>query len=329
MSGRHETGHDWLFDGEGEPGAAERELADSLRPLRWEGDPERLMERLHAEVGRGGSEGAAQPEPTRRRQTIGAGRRLAPRHWAMLAAGAVLVGVSLWAFLPREQHVWTKATGGGWAVGSWLETARAERVEVASDIGRVTVGPGSRVRLKRAASREHRLELAEGSIDAFIYAPPRLFFVDTPGATAVDMGCAYTLEVAEDGSGLLRVTGGWVELQAEPLASRVPAGAVCRLGPGGAPGLPVFEDAPAPFAAAVERLDRGDDSAIEAALRAARPRDGLTLWHLGARLDGSQHAAVFDRLAALVPPPAGLLERVFAGEAAALEEWWAVVRAAW
>jgi hypothetical protein len=38
-----------------------------------------------------------------------------------------------------------------------------------------------------------------------IWAPPRLFFVDTPSAVAADLGCSYTLEVKDDGAGVLRV----------------------------------------------------------------------------------------------------------------------------
>lgn len=339
MSGREDLAArgDWLFDGGGEPSAEEREVLDAVRAARWEGDVEALMRRVEGASGADALAGEPPAAPVYEGALAGeppvAPRALRRIGAAVLAAAMVLVAVNVWAFVVRgggrSESAWTRATGGAWAVGEWVETAGGETVEVASDIGRVTVGPGSRVRLVRAAEQEHRLELAEGSIDAFIYAPPRLFFVDTPGATAVDMGCAYRLDVASDGSGVLRVTGGWVELQAAPLASRVPAGSVCRLGPGGTPGLPIFEDAPAELGAAVERLDAGDDSAIGAAIAAARPRDGLTLWHLGLRLDGDQHAEVLERLAALVPPPPGVLERAYRADAAALEEWWSAVRRAW
>ncbi|QKK07604.1 MAG: hypothetical protein HND58_05105 [Planctomycetota bacterium] len=98
-------------------------------------------------------------------------------------------------------------------------------------------------------------------------APPRLFFVDTPGATAVDMGCVYEMDVAADGSGLLRVTGGWVELRREGAGgfagvSRVPAGAVCRLGVGGEPGLPWFEDAGEGFGGLVEGAASGEAGGV-------------------------------------------------------------------
>src|SRR5262249_52867929 len=71
-------------------------------------------------------------------------------------------------------------------VGQWLEPASARRAKLANDsVGQVTVDPNSRLRLAAMADKDQRLELARGSMSAFIWAPPRLFFVDTPSATAV------------------------------------------------------------------------------------------------------------------------------------------------
>ena len=73
-----------------------------------------------------------------------------------------------------------------------------------------------------------------------IWAPPRLFFVDTPAGVAADLGCAYTLEVDDHGDGLLHVTSGWVALQLKDRESMVPAGASCATRPGVGPGTPFF-----------------------------------------------------------------------------------------
>ena len=76
------------------------------------------------------------------------------------------------------------ANEGRLSVGDWLETdASSEvRVEVA-DIGDITVHANSRLRLLPSKTeQEHRLQLARGSIEAFILAPPRLFFVETASA---------------------------------------------------------------------------------------------------------------------------------------------------
>ena len=46
---------------------------------------------------------------------------------------------------------------------------------------------------------KHCLRLAHGRLSARVTAPPRLFVVDTPAATAIDLGCAYDLAVLTDG----------------------------------------------------------------------------------------------------------------------------------
>jgi len=49
-----------------------------------------------------------------------------------------------------------------------------------------------------------------------------IFIVETPLATAVDLGCKYTLEVQEDGSSLLHVTLGLVALERDARETIVP-----------------------------------------------------------------------------------------------------------
>ncbi len=209
-------------------------------------------------------------------------------------------------------------------VGGWLETDATSRatVEVA-DIGHVDVGPGSRLRLVATGDDEHRLELARGSIEATIFAPPRLFFVDTPSAVAVDLGCRYTLDVAADGTGLLRVLAGWVSFERDGRESIVPADALCTTRPEIGPGTPHFDDAPAELRSALDRFDvSGDAGAVAEVSAAARPRDTLTLWHLLARAAAAQRPAVYERTAELSPPPPGVTrEGVLALDSAMLVAW--------
>jgi hypothetical protein len=49
----------------------------------------------------------------------------------------------------------------------------------------------------------------------------------------------------------------------------------------------------------------------------------LTLWHLLSRGTADERARVYDRLAALAPPPRGVTrEAVLAGQRPALDQWW-------
>ncbi len=199
------------------------------------------------------------------------------------------------------------------AVGEWLVTDHESRAKInVSTIGNVEIDPNTRVRLIETRATEHRLELARGRLSAKIWAPPRLFFVDTPSAVAADLGCAYTLEVDDAGGSLLRVTSGWVALQLRNIESVVPAGAACATRPGIGPGTPYFEDATETFRSALAKLDFEFQKSsewqptIETLLKESRPRDTLSLWHLLYRVDGPGRVQVYERMAELIPPPAGV-----------------------
>jgi hypothetical protein len=179
--------------------------------------------------------------------------------------------------------------------------------------------------VETSAHRIHRLQLARGRIDAFITAPPRLFLVDTPSAVAVDLGCAYTLEVDETGEGSIAVTLGLVALERDGLTSTVPMDAVCRIRGGQGPGLPVFADARPGLRRAVERFDAGGDpveAAVPDLLRESRRRDTLTLWHLLPRVDAGNRPRVVERIVDLAGMPDDLeLQRVVELDRAALDRW--------
>jgi hypothetical protein len=233
-------------------------------------------------------------------------------------------GVVRVAGVPRIAGVPMEATGE-LHVGEWLETDAASRahLEVAT-LGTIEVTEGTRLRLTATGPERHRLDLARGFISARVIAPPRVFVVGTPSATAVDLGCAYTLSVDDAGAGLLRVTWGWVALEEGSRASFVPAGASCATKPGQGPGTPAFDDAPTPLREALHRFDfeQGGEAAATAAMSAARRRDALSVWHLLSRVDEALRPVVYKRLAALAPPPQSVTEAAALRlDAAALEAW--------
>ncbi|HLM24111.1 MAG TPA: zf-HC2 domain-containing protein [Pyrinomonadaceae bacterium] len=224
------------------------------------------------------------------------------------------------------------ANNGQLGVGEWLETDGSSRAQIAvGSIGNVDIDQNTRVRLLQTEPTEHRLELARGKMSARIWAPPRLFFVDTPSAVAADLGCAYTLEVGENGGSLLRVTSGWVALELKDRESIVPAGAACETQPGIGPGTPYFEDAPTAFRDALRKIDfEHDASALTSMLHQARPRDTLTLWHLLARVSGEDRVRVYEKMAAFVPPPSGVTrEGVLRLDQQMLDTWKNVLESSW
>ena len=211
------------------------------------------------------------------------------------------------------------------AAGEWVETDDGSNARIiVGDIGTVDVAPGSRVRLGGVSRSEYRLALSRGTISAEINAPPRLFIVDTPASTVVDLGCAYTVTVGEDGAGELRMTSGWAALEYKGRESLVPAGAICRTRPGAGPGTPYFEDALVAFKQAVDDFDAGLNVAksLDTIVREARARDTLTLWHVLSRVGETERVRVYERIAAFAPPPTGISrQRILALDADALREW--------
>lgn len=198
---------------------------------------------------------------------------------------------------------------GRLAVGESLETDGASRARISvGAIGQVDIDPNSHIRLIETDVTEHRLALDRGRMEAHIWAPPRLFFVDTPSAEAIDLGCAYTLEIDDAGRGFLHVTSGWVALVRDGRESYVPIGGMCETRPGIGPGTPYFEDASDEFREALAKFDfeNGGADALKVVLAESRDRDTFTLWHLLQRVDGDQRAQVLDHMIALVGLPQGV-----------------------
>jgi len=234
--------------------------------------------------------------------------------------------------------LWLRHGGGAWRVtqasGAYtlsdglLATAASTRARL--DVGRlgeVEVAPRTRLRLL-ATRPDHRLALDRGSIAARISAPPRLFYVETPSGTAVDLGCAYTLAVDPRGGSLIHVTVGWVELDGRGASSVVPFNMSAYTRRGFRPGTPFLDRASDSLKAALDRFDfeGGGDAAVAAVLRASTANDAITLWHLLGRTTGAVRLAVYRRLAAIAAPPAGVSEAsVLALNHRALTAWWDVL----
>jgi hypothetical protein len=229
-----------------------------------------------------------------------------------------------------KQFISASETTAKLHVGQTLETDSTSRASISdSDLGEIKVDPNSRVRLLQTDDHHKRLQLDVGTIHAMIWAPPGEFVVDTPSAVAVDLGCAYTLQVAADGSGTIHTTLGWVGFHLNGRESFIPAGAMCSTQPKVGPGTPYFEDASESFRAALVDFDFVASSpevratALEIVLSQARANDGLTLWHLLSRTSGPERAQVYDRFAALVPPPNGVTrEGILLLDQSMLDLWW-------
>ncbi len=312
-----------------------------LRRIPLAHAPDGLWDDILAELRRPG----AKRQPTLLRRPVRSPLLVAAAALLVAVIGGTYVGVILRYDAPSRWQVQPLAGAptvagaslvqpGELATGEWLVTdSLSEAQLVVGRIGTARVGPNSRVRLDPGRRTEHRLTLERGSLDAVINAPPRLFFVETPSALATDLGCAYTLEVDSAGTSRIHVTAGWVELKQGTRVSLVPAGLIAEVEVGGGPGTPYPEGFPLDALEALQRLDRGAGSAADlelvfgalqplTAFITLRQQSAITLWHLLERLRADLRDRVYERLAALSAPPAGVTrEGILALERPMLERW--------
>jgi hypothetical protein len=259
------------------------------------------------------------------------------RWWGIAAAAVLAIGI--WQVTrivrtPAEKTSWQAVrrvngheVGETHAVytGQNIRTDAASSMEIRSDfVGQVDLEPNSEMVVKESRDNRQLLSLRRGVLHALIWAPPSQFAVDTPSVRAVDLGCAYTLETQPDGTGLITVQRGWVAFDKNHTESFIPAEAACRTNARRGPGIPWFQDAPMQLRVALERFETtsGTD-ALRSVLDAARPRDGLTLWHLLSRVRRDERGEVFDRFAAVVKLPSAVQRSaVIGGDSSALDLCW-------
>jgi hypothetical protein len=330
---------DYLWDGSGEPDPEIQKLESTLAEFRHEGQAPEF------------------PEITATRQPR-FWERIVPSHWSLgprLAAATaailfvVALGILRWSRQPNTTSVpgWDvervagtprvessafgrKAKTGRLGIGQTLITDSDSKANISiAEIGTVNVEPNTRLRSVAGGNGHNRLALDRGTIHAFIWASPGEFTVDTPSAIAVDLGCSYTLQVDDSGAGILRTKLGWVGFKLDGHEAFIPAGAVCRTRPKVGPGTPYFEDASASFREALSKFDfaasmpEEHSAELSKILAESRQRDALTVWHLLARVSESERGSVYDRLAALVPPPAGVTrDGILRLDQKMLDLWW-------
>ena len=252
--------------------------------------------------------------PVAPRSEPGAKRRALFRQLAF-AAIAVVTILGVYAWRQSRLPAWDVASATGeitkLRVGRWLDTAGFEATLQIQNVGEVRVEPNSKLRVLQSKPEEYRMELQQGAMHAKVWAPPRLFFVETPSATAIDLGCAYDLTVDKSGDGVLRVTAGFVELASKGRSSIVPAGWIAKTHKDTGPGTPYVVESSEAMRGAIDVIDFNKDAAAKAAslefvLNKAEENDLITLWHLLPRVAAEQRRRVYEKMLSLADPPEGV-----------------------
>lgn len=302
---REHEGDGYLFDRSGPSDPDVERLERLLRPLGHDGAVAAPGGRANVPAGH------AAPRPVTSRVVAAL---------ALAAAAAVLIVASLSARDDRPLEEWTATGNPGAGQGRWVVTTDVSQEIRLGEMVHVTVQPRTRLQVRSDAASGKLLYLARGGIEARVSADahPRFFQVETDAARCVDLGCRYTLDVADDGVATVRVLTGQVAFETPDREVFVPAGATSVARKGSGPGTPRFEDAAPAVAAAFDAYDAAPRAerraAAEAALAAAcAPRDTLPVWHLLQDGDPGVVRAAQQRLDALagacdVPPGASAAE---------------------
>ena len=250
---------------------------------------------------------------------------------AGIAAAVVIAGVALWFAMRPAGPSWQVVAVAGnhhqksVARGGTVQTDASSKLRLELDsFGEVEVEPNTRLKLLVAKTDEQRMSLTRGKIHAQIWAPPHQFYVNTPSAVTVDLGCSYSLEVDARGDSTATVDFGWVAFEDQGKESFIPAGAVCVTRKGKGPGIPHYEDASTALVGGLTRFDRDFDTAVIPGILAnARPKDALSLWHLLRRAPAPDRGVIFDRLEQLIQVPANVTrQEAVRGDAKAIDSLW-------
>jgi hypothetical protein len=170
---------------------------------------------------------------------------------------------------------------------SWVSREDGLRRLDLGRYGHVDAEPGARVRVLRRDDELQSLRLDAGTIHASITreARPRLFQVETPAATCIDLGCQYTLTVDRKGMAEVRVSTGRVAFNDGKREVFIPEGASGRSKAGRVPYTPIYDTATDALKKAVEAFDEAPvgrrTEQAKALSKFVRTReDGLVVWHL-------------------------------------------------
>ncbi|MFC2092256.1 hypothetical protein ACFLSV_00010 [Bacteroidota bacterium] len=190
-------------------------------------------------------------------------------------------------------------------IGEWLITDDSSKALLSvAYIGDIILDPGTKLKIIKSDSNEHRILLDHGTINANINTKPRSFIVDTKSAEAVDLGCEYTFSVDRKGNGLLFVKSGMVELKSAGRNSLVSAGNFCITKAGFGPGTPYSKYSSSKFRKSLLDLDfKGvNDKALKDMLKNAKKTDVMTLLQMLPKVKEKNKAMVLVKLSSFIPP---------------------------
>jgi hypothetical protein len=210
--------------------------------------------------------------------------------------------------------------------GGWLKTDIHSGARLKTGMaGEMDVDPGSELQLVSTKENDYKVYLKFGRLYVKIWTPTNLLSLIIPSAYVIDKGSTYTIEVDKSGSSSLRVITGSIIIRSGTDNEIIPAGAVCETMKNRNPGTPYFQNSSAAFKTALSVYDFGNRSRadLEKVIQNAGKNDAMSLWYLLKDTSPGGMELVYNKLAELVPPPAGVsLDGIKKGDNNMLLMWW-------
>lgn len=193
--------------------------------------------------------------------------------------------------------------------GQWIITDSNSIAElIISDIGKVTIEPGSKVVFVNGADSSGKIFVEYGMINTqTIDDKNKQFMVEMPSAVAENFGGSYSLKIDKKGDGMIFVKSGKVDIQSPNKMAIVPAGNIVMTKNGIGVGTPFNEKASTKFRNALFDYDFGNcnNYCVNVLLDNAKMTDAVSLVNIlnGKPADQEIKDEIYNKIINYVPLP--------------------------
>ena len=193
--------------------------------------------------------------------------------------------------------------------GQWIITDSNSMAElIITDIGKVTIEPGSKVVFINGADSSGKIFVEYGMINTqTINDKNKPFMVEMPSAVAENFGGSYSLKIDKKGDGMIFVKSGMVDIQSPNKMAIVPAGNIVMTKNGVGVGTPFNEKASTKFRNALFDYDFGNcnNYCVNVLLDNAKMTDAVSLVNIlnGKPVDQEIEDEIYNKIVNYVPLP--------------------------
>jgi hypothetical protein len=208
---------------------------------------------------------------------------------------------------------------------SLLTEADSRAAILVPGIGNIDVDENSLLLLEKAKDGNNRIRLQKGSIKIVNMANMPDLAIDVASCVVVDRSGQFGISIGENNLINVSVDFGFVELQHGSQMVYINEGYICEILNGDKIGVPYRNDASDELKEEVKNFESNkiNDGTINKIIKAATPKDMLTLLELIPRTSQLKRQILFQAIANNFPPPESVtLAGIINGDSNMLYLWW-------